>query len=188
MVSRRTVRWASIRSTAAAGEARRPPPRPRPAGRARAGARSRATGRSRPTRRRARAAAARGRTRGGPSRTAARCRRRAPRGSAASQRSTVGAGQRPPGRVQPGDAEQAQDRALLADGGRGPRPGAPRAGERVGLGDQPVERTPVGVHRVHVWPDRSPGTRAGARQYRAGARHPSRPIDSASRLAARKPR
>jgi hypothetical protein len=50
--------------------------------------------------------------------------------------------QRPPARVEPGDAEEAQDRPLLAGRRRATRPGTPGTGQRVGARDEPVDRDP----------------------------------------------
>ena len=74
-VSRRTVRWASMRSMAALASRWASASATR-AGRARGAVRLRARGRSRPTRRPSPAGAGRGRTRAAPSRTAGRSRSR----------------------------------------------------------------------------------------------------------------
>ena len=50
------------------------------------------------------------------------------------------AGQRPPRPIEPADAEQAQQRSLLAERGRGSSARAPRAGEGLGPLRQPIDR------------------------------------------------
>ena len=59
-----------------------------------------------------------------------------------------GSGQRPTRGIQPVHPEQPQDRAFLADRRRRPRTRAPGTRQRVGPGDQAVDRTPVGGHRA----------------------------------------
>ena len=90
--------------------------------------------------------------------------------------------QRPAGRVQAGHPEQAQDRPLLADRRGGTRASAPRAGERIRPRHQAVER-PLGGHAVHR---REYGPAVRARGDAAAQGHRSTAL--ASRTPARNPR
>ena len=57
-------------------------------------------------------------------------------------------GERPAGRVEPGDPEQPEHRPFLTERGRRPRTRRERGGQGIGAFDETVERAPVGPHPV----------------------------------------